>query len=90
MQHTYLQVCSRLDRGKVVGEGVHGGAVLQQLVQHKVQQGGLAVCALHICQLQQRVQLEPCNKGLLGHALLTTRLYGLCSSRPPASAANSA
>lgn len=56
-----LQVGSRLDAGELVGQRVHGGAVLQQLVQHKVQQGGLAVGALHICQLQQRIQLEPCS-----------------------------
>ncbi|KAA6425290.1 MAG: hypothetical protein FRX49_04784 [Trebouxia sp. A1-2] len=37
-----LQVGSRLDAGELVGQRVHGGAVLQQLVQHKVQQGGLA------------------------------------------------
>ncbi len=55
-----LQVGSRLDAGELVGQGVHGRAVLQQLVQHKVQQGGLAVCALHVCQLQQCIQLEPC------------------------------
>ena len=56
-----LQIGSGLDAGELVGQGVHGRAVLQQLVQHKVQQGGLAVCALHVCQLQQRIQLEPCN-----------------------------
>lgn len=56
-----LQVGSRLDAGELVGQGVHGRAVLQQLVQHKVQKGRVAVCALHICQLQQRIQLEPCS-----------------------------
>ena len=65
-----LQVGSRLNAGQRVGKGEHGGAVLEQLVQHKVQQGGLAVCALHICQLQQGVQLETCHSsGLLMHEL---------------------
>ena len=68
-----LQVGSRLDASQLVGKGEHGGAVLQQLVQHKVQQGGLAVCALHICQLEQGVQLEACrslNMWMHGLALL--------------------
>ena len=60
-QQADLQVGSRLDSGELVRQGVHGWAVLQQLVQHKVQQGSLAVSALHICQLQERVQLEACS-----------------------------
>ena len=59
-----LQVCCSLDIGELVGQAAHARAVLQQLVQHKVQQGGLAVCALHICQLQESVQLEPCTSSI--------------------------
>lgn len=58
---TDLQVCSGLDIGELVGQGEHGRAVLQELLQHKVQQRGLAVRALHICQLQQCIQLEACH-----------------------------
>lgn len=58
---TDLEVGSGLDAGQLVGQGEHGRAVLQELVQHKVQQGGLTVSALHICQLQQGIQLEACH-----------------------------
>ena len=56
-----LQIGGGADAAKLGGEGPHGGALLlEQLLQHKVQQAGLAVRALHVRQLQQGVQLEAC------------------------------
>lgn len=59
-----LQVGSGADGGELRGERGDAGALGgHQLRQHKVQQRGAPVSALHVCQLQQRVQPEACRAG---------------------------
>ena len=57
--NTHLHVGRRPHVGQLRRHAPHPRVLRQQLPHHKVQQAGLAVCALDVRQLEQGVQPEP-------------------------------
>ncbi len=60
----HLDVSRNLICCQLLRQLLHRWLTGDELAHNKMQQRRAAICALHICQLQERVQLETCTQGL--------------------------